>query len=198
MLTRLLNAPFRIQAMIAWSAALVLAIVLAWATFGLASALMGVRSRLLETRALAGRLSQVASTKRDAATRGLAPEDGGNGLFLEASSLTLARADLQQRINTVVGSQGTTIASAGNLPDIVEKQTQMIGIRADFSGPYDSVAKAIAALESSVPPLIIRALDIHAAGISAPNRAPELAAQLRVYTAVRVTDGATSTDGTSR
>jgi Type II secretion system (T2SS), protein M subtype b len=187
LLTRLINAPMRLQK----SAAIAL-LLLSLAIAGMAGALSvdfmaGKRTVLIDLREKAGRLTQIVALKDsvkpsvDSST-----EDGSHSLFLEAESLTIGRANLQGRIEAIAQSNGLLLSSAGGLPDLEEAGLKLIGLRVDLSGGYDAVHKAIVDLETSKPPLMIRELALRLASGEAGDRPLELAAQIKIFGAFRL------------
>jgi hypothetical protein len=194
MLTALLNAPMIVQRAVAFSifacgAALLLG--LAWSVIdGLANrheTLLGVREQV-------GRLQRLAQTQLPAEAT-IEDKAGGLDLFASEPNLAIARANLQQRINDISASNNTPLASVSNLPDSEQDGVTLIGLRVDFSGGYDDVLRTVAAIEASIPLLIIRELNVHAAGVEQLDHPPELAAQLRVFGAIRVVAPADASSG---
>lgn len=158
--------------------------VAAFVLWSFAASIGEARASLVEARERAGILLELARTDLSAL-----PDDGadsaGNALFIEAPSLVLARAALQGRINAIAKANNVLVASAGNLPDLDEGGSMMIGLRIDFSGTYLDVNKTVHAIETSMPPLLVKEMDVRAAGVAKAGTPPELAAQLRIFGAVR-------------
>ena len=119
LLTRLMNAPMRLQKIIA---AALMALGFAFACAIVASAFALVRDRQSELTGLrekAGRLEQIVSMKGGV---GPAPDEPADAaaqpLFLEAESLTIGRANLQSRMDAIAQSSGLLLSSAGGLPNL--------------------------------------------------------------------------------
>jgi Type II secretion system (T2SS), protein M subtype b len=187
LLTRLINAPVRLQKC---AAAALLALGLALACALAASAFVFIRDKqaeLTDLREKAGRLAQIAAMKGSVE---LSPDDPAGAdsqpLFLEAQSVTIGRANLQSRVDAIAQSNGLLLSSAGGLPDLEENGLRLIGLRADLSGGYDAVHKAIVDLETSKPPLMVRELSIRLASGEAGDRPVELAAQIKLFGAFRL------------
>jgi Type II secretion system (T2SS), protein M subtype b len=188
LLTRLMNAPIRLQKC---AAALLLAVGFALALVLAASAFAFVgakHAQLLDLRDNAGRLAQIAGMKSGlrSAKNDLAGADS-KSLFLEAESLTIGRANLQSRVDAIARSNGLLLSSAGGLPDIEENGLKLIGLRIDLSGGYDAVQKAIVDLETTKPPLMVRELAVRLASGESGDRPLELAAQIKLFGAFRTT-----------
>lgn len=198
MFVRLLNAPPRLQS--AFALALLAAILLgaggvAWSV---AAGLFEQKRELIELRERAGRLQRLAATTLPQEDIGVDP-DQTRQLFMVATSLVIARADLQQRLNAISAANAVNVASVGNLPDRAEKSGTSIGLRLQLSGTYENVLATVAAIEGGAPPLIVREMTINAVGLMQPGSPPELSAEMRVYAAVRLAEDAeTSTKDTAR
>lgn len=159
-----------------------------WAAASVAGGLIAQRETLQQTRERAGKLIQFTASGLPLTAD--VTGDGQAELFMAAPSMAIARADLLERINSIASAHSSFVASVGNLPDLAEDYTALIGLRVDFSGAYDDVAKTILAMETSMPPLVIKELSVRSAGVEQPDRPPELAAQLLVYSPVRTEDAA--------
>lgn len=184
MLSKLINAEMRTQKATALGLTVIAVAVAAFVLWSFAASIGEARASLVEARERAGILLELARTDLSAL-----PDDGadsaGNALFIEAPSLVLARAALQGRINAIAKANNVLVASAGNLPDLDEGGSMMIGLRIDFSGTYLDVNKTVHAIETSMPPLLVKEMDVRAAGVAKAGTPPELAAQLRIFGAVR-------------
>ena len=158
-----------------------------------ADIIVGKASQLTEMRERAGRLTQIIALK-DAAKlpiefRGAS---GGESLFIEAESVAIGRANLQSRIDAITQSNGLLLSSAGGLPDADEGGLKLVGLRIDLSGPHDALNKAMVDMEISKPPLIIREVSIRLAAGEGGDSPPELAAQIKLYSAFRQSGPAAS------
>jgi hypothetical protein len=187
LLTRLINAPMRVQECAA-AALLALGLTLGYALGASAFTLVrNKQAQLTDLREKAGRLAQIAGMKDSVDP---APDNSANAdsqsLFLEAESLTIGRANLQSRVDAITQSNGLLLSSVGGLPDLEENGLKLIGLRVDFSGGYDAVHKAILDLETSKPPLMVRELAIRLASGEGADRPLELAAQIKLFGAFRL------------
>lgn len=183
--TRLLNASFGVQALVAWGVLALLVVLVATNLLGLTTGIGESYATLTETRERVGKLTQFTAIDLSQFPE---PSQSGDtiNLFMPAPSLAIARANLQQRVTELATTSNVLIASAGNLPDLQENDATMIGLRVDFSGSYDNVARMVMALETATPPLILKELNVNVVGEDLPDRPPELSVQLRVYGAVRI------------
>jgi Type II secretion system (T2SS), protein M subtype b len=191
MLTRLINAPLSLQRAAALSfAALVLALLSALGSTAWGD-LESRHAEILSLRERAGHMTQIIALKDSAK----APEEGAGGsndssMFAEAESLTIGRAMLQGRIEAIAQSNGLQISSAGALPDSQENGLTLVGQRIDFSGTYDAVHSAFLEMETSMPPMLVREASIRVSAGEAGDRPLELAAQIKIFSALRLTDPA--------
>jgi Type II secretion system (T2SS), protein M subtype b len=188
LLTRLINAPVHLQkcaAAVLLALGLTLAYALGASAFGFGR---DKQAELTDLREKAGRLAQIAGMKDsvDAAPDDPAYADS-QSLFLEAESLNIGRANLQSRVDAIAQGNGLLLSSAGALPDLEENGLKLIGLRVDFSGGYDAVHKAILDLETSKPPLMVRELAVRLASGEGGDRPLELAAQIKLFGAFRLT-----------
>ncbi|NJS14004.1 MAG: hypothetical protein HC788_04550 [Sphingopyxis sp.] len=186
MLTQLINAPLLAQRLIAL---LIAALVMAGGIGVVVTVgfhFSALNSGLTEQRERAGHLKQVLILKNAVSTT-KQPNKGnlGQRLFLEAPSLTIARADLQSHIGALAQSNGVMIDSAGNMPDILEDGLTMIGLRFDMSGRHDDVHRTIVDIEAGVPPLFVRDWIVRVIGGEAGDQALQIAVQFQVFAAYR-------------
>lgn len=183
---RLLNAPRPLQTAAAILLAMLAGAALLWFVSTIIGHFIQQRDELDASRENVGRLMRFAEMDLSQVSHPALSGPGTDELFVHAPSIAIARADLQQRIGTIVGSQNTYLASVGNAPDLNENNATLIGMRVDFSGSYVDVTNALYLLETSTPPLILRDMSLNASGVDLTDRPPELAAQLHVYAAVRI------------
>jgi hypothetical protein len=80
---------------------------------------------------------------------------------LEGASDAIASATLQTRIEELAASVGATIGSTESLPAEVRGGYRRIGLRYALSGPYETLVKLLAKLETATPPLVIDNLAVH-------------------------------------
>jgi general secretion pathway protein M len=105
---------------------------------------------------------------------------------LDGASDAIASANLQSRIEGLAASAGIAIGSTESLPAETRGGYRRIGLRFALSGPYETLVKLIAALETAAPPLVIDNLQIHGVlrrpGLPpTPGYEPGLDAGLDVY-----------------
>lgn len=189
MLTRLMNAPDLLQrASALMLLALALALSLAVGATG-QNYLQSRRAEVLVLRERAGQMMQIIALKDTLKVPINNMDD--TPLFVEAGSPTIGRATLQGRIEAVALSNGLQISSAGALPDSREGRLMLVGQRVDLSGGYDAIQSALLELETSRPPMLVREFAIRLISGEAGDRPIELAAQIKVYSALRLggTDG---------
>ncbi len=192
LLTRLMNAPVNFQKTIATGILVLLfGIIGIMAWLGIV-VIQDQRSALHEMRERAGKLTRMVAMKNNLQpSNAPAIANDDRQLFLEAESITIGRANLQSSIDAIAQSNGLVLASAGGVPDIDEKGIALIGIRIDASGSYEALQKALVDIETSKPPLMVRELVMRLASGEAGDRPVELAAQIKIFGAFRLT-GATA------
>ena len=86
---------------------------------------------------------------------------GSRKITLEGASDAVAAATLQSRIEELASSSGATIGSTESLPPEARAGYRRIGLRYVLSGPYETLIRFLAKLESANPPLVIDNLHIH-------------------------------------
>jgi general secretion pathway protein M len=86
---------------------------------------------------------------------------GTRKVTLEGASDAIASANLQSHIEELATSLGATIGSTESLPAEVRSGYRRIGLRYVLSGPYETLVKLLARLETATPPLVIDNLHIH-------------------------------------
>jgi hypothetical protein len=202
MLTRLINAPHFLQrAAVLSLAALALALVSALGAVAWGY-LESRQAEILSLRERAGHMTQIIALKDSAK----APEEGvgavnDSSMFVEAESLTIGRAMLQARIEAIAQSNALQISSAGALPESLENGLTLVGQRIDFSGTYDAVHSALLEMETSMPPMLVREASIRVSAGEAGDRPLELAAQIKIFSALRLAGpapgSATAAEGTT-
>lgn len=86
---------------------------------------------------------------------------GTRKVTLEGASDAIAAAALQSRIEELAASVGATIGSTESLPAEARAGYRRIGLRYVLSGPYETLVKFLAKLDSATPPLVIDNLHLH-------------------------------------
>lgn len=188
LLARLLNAPIRFQKTIAGGLLILICAIAGGFAWVVVETVAADRARLIELREWAGKLTQMAAMKKDLQPLNFDTTNAANQqLFLKAESITIGRANLQSSIDAIAQSNSLLLASAGSVPDIDEKGIKLIGLRIDVSGSYQAIQKAIADIETAKPPLLVRELTLRLTSGEAGNRPIELAAQIKIFGAFRLT-----------
>ncbi|MER8583586.1 type II secretion system protein GspM [Mesorhizobium sp. M1423] len=141
------------------------------------------RAGIEEKREILGQLQAVAAlAKRLDSAPDLAA--AANPEFLTGESEAVIRGGLQTRLNAIAASNGVTVLSAGNAPALSEAGLDLIGLRANLSGPLEGVHNAILAIETSLPILFIREATLRTTNVGpAAGRTgdPELFAEILFY-----------------
>jgi hypothetical protein len=126
--------------------------------------LYGQRAAVLENRRmLLPRLNAAVEELPELRARveGLQAAAGTRKVTLDGASDAIAAASLQSRIEEFAASVGATIGSTESLPAEVRSGYRRIGLRYVLSGPYETLVKFLAKLETATPPLVIDNLHIH-------------------------------------
>ncbi len=109
---------------------------------------------------------------------------GKRTVTLDGSSDAVAAANLQSRIEGLAASVGAKISSTESLPAEIRGGYRRIGLRYVLNGPYETLAKLLAKLETATPPLVVDNLHIRGR-LRSPRRGAtetaELDAGLDVY-----------------
>ena len=96
--------------------------------------------------------------------------DGSREITLDGASDALASANLQSRIEGFAAASGISIGSTESVPAEPRGAYRRIGLRLVLNGPYDTLVKLLAKLETATPPLIVDNLQIHGV-VRRPGRA---------------------------
>ena len=103
-----------------------------------ATELPALRARLAELRA-------TASTSK---------------VTLDGANDAIASANLQSRVDALATSLGVTLGSAEALPAVDRGGFRRIGLRIAVHGDYENLVRLMAAIDASVPPLVLDNLHI--------------------------------------
>lgn len=194
LLTRLMNTPQTFQRKVALGLGLLTLVLLAATGWLVAHSLSGTRTTLHDMRTRAGSALQILNIKQSQRANAAPDALAGLGpMFQEATSLTIGRANLQSRLDAIVRSNALVLASAVSLPDSDEHGYSFIGLRIDISGSDEAIHKAVVDIETIKPPLFIREFSARLTAGEAGDRPVEMAAQLKIFTAFRLT-GLTAND----
>lgn len=103
-------------------------------------------------------------------------------LMLEGASDAIASAALEGDIEKFAAAAGARVGSTEILPVQTQGHYHRVGLRLLISGPYESLMKLLAKIETATPPLVIDDLQIRSLlrRVGAPT-APGLDASLEVY-----------------
>ncbi len=135
-----------------------------------------------------GRLEQL---ERMAASRepiqrliaGIQQDRNAAAQYLPQSAPSLAAAELQQRVKTVVEAAGGTLRSTQALPPAEEGNAVKVTVSAAMTGDTESLQKILHALEAQTPLLFVDNLDV-----TARENRPRLASgRLASYSRIQLT-----------
>lgn len=113
------------------------------------------RALVVKLNAIAGELPSLRA--RVAELRAVVATDK---LTLDGASDPIASAALQGRIEALASTAGVTIGSTESMPAEVQGGYRRLGLRLMINGPYESLAKLLAGLEATRPPLIVDNLQV--------------------------------------
>lgn len=189
-LTGLLNATTAVRRSVAIVIAMGLVLLSGFILWAACSHIAAIQAQIVEKRTILGNLNTVvelANQSGKASPAELADADADSE-FLTGASEAVIRGALQSRFNAIASSSGAVVLSAGNAPALEQDGTSYIGLRANLSGPWESVHNTILALESSRPVLFIREASLRSTETTtAPNQTvePEVFAEILFYGALR-------------
>lgn len=180
MMLRLVNAPPKIQRVIALLF-LVVFILVVICTIG--AGLRGLGQSFAEIedkRRLLGRLEAVRSAATVFLKANPMPTLGGDQLFLQGENEAVITAGLQGWLQEQAASAGAQINSVSNARMDGENDIALVGLRANISGSMEAIHQVVAAVEASQPRLFIKEMDLQsnyqeAYGLDTP---PELSATI--------------------
>jgi hypothetical protein len=184
----LFRAPQRTRTIIATALAVAVATMLLGAVWSVISLAAQGQRDVSHRRELLGRLSAMVARKGVLLHEiELDRASIDNADFLPGESEALARGNLQAAIGELVTARGANVVSVSNLPDMASEGMQYVGARADLSGTFEAVYRAIAAIEASRP-IIIRELKMSASGaddLSNASEPPVIFVELQVFAAIK-------------
>jgi hypothetical protein len=140
-------------------------------------------AHLTELRQLAGRLAAFSS-QIGQGTLPIQDLNAASDIFFTASSLNIAKADLQSKVEQLAQANGLGIASIGSTPDMEWQGLRFIGIRADLAGSQDAIYALMLDLEQSTPSLVVREASLRITGGELGDRPVEMGAQIQVFALV--------------
>jgi hypothetical protein len=153
------------------------------------SALFEDRDReILQQRVVLARLQAVAS--REPSVRSQAKQTAlGEGEFLTGKTDGAVGADLQTRLKSMVEAAGAKLRSVRSLQPKTDAQMKYIGSHIELVGPIAAIHRAVHAIESAKPYLLVAGGTIRLTppiGHVGIPREPVVEAQLDVFGAVRI------------
>lgn len=98
-------------------------------------------------------------------------------ITVDGASESIASANLQSELEELAASAAVAISSIEGVPAEARGAYRRIGLRIAITGPYESIVKLLAAIETASPPLVVENLQIH--GV------PQVQSLLQTQTTVR-------------
>lgn len=189
-LTGLLNATTAVRRSVAIAIALALAFIAVLVLWIACSHIAAVQAQIVEKRMTLGNLNAVVELANQAGKSSPAERADADAdpEFLSGASEAVIRGALQARFNAIASTAGATVLSAGNAPALEQDGISYIGLRANLSGPWESIHNTVLALETSRPVLFIREASLRAtetAPVSNQTVEPEVFAEVLFYGALR-------------
>ncbi len=121
------------------------------------------QARLDHQRLLLPHLEAVGATlpALRARIRALTAAARTQNVTLDGESDAIASANLESRIEALASKAGASMGSTESLPAVSVDGYRRIGLRLVLSGPYETLIKLVATIETATPPLVIDNLQIH-------------------------------------
>lgn len=187
-LTGLLNASTAVRRSAAMALALALALIVGLIFWTACGHIAAIQAQIVEKRTILGNLNAIVELANRSGTSSPAERADADPEFLTGASEAVIRGALQARFNAIASTTGATVLSAGNAPALEQDGMSYVGLRANLSGPWESIHNTVLALESSRPVLFIREASLRATETATvPNQAvePEVFAEVLFYGALR-------------
>jgi general secretion pathway protein M len=112
-------------------------------------------------------------------------QHNGRRFFLKNTATNLAGAELQELVRAGIESSGGRVTTSQNIAPKESGDYHQITVNVQFSATTENLQKALQALESRTPYLIIESLTLRPMNVNrtfkpAPGREPEINAQIEV------------------
>ena len=186
-LTTIMNAPLGIQRLIAISVLLLFSLLVAAAMYISATNFKANAEQIVEKRFSLGRLKAVSELSATLEQSPTATENASQSVdFLEGSSEAVILASLQGRLNEIARKTKVTIQSVANLPVRTKENIRFAGVAADVQGTDEAIHALLFDIETSVPYLVIRKLNLRTVtvGGGGARGAPILVARVEFFGAL--------------
>lgn len=148
-------------------------------------------AQILEQRAMLARFKAVAGQESALqAAAGKVVTDHGE--YLAGKAEGVIGADLQTRLKGMAQAAGVKVRSVRGLPTQGDEQTRYVGSRIELFGSLAAIHRAIHAIESARPFLLVKAAALRLSppiGQTGTPQEPIIEAQLDVFGAVRIEAG---------
>ncbi|MBX4907033.1 MULTISPECIES: type II secretion system protein GspM [Rhizobium] len=183
LLIGLMNAPQRVQQMVAFGLLAFGTLCVIWISVLTGDQLRGLASDIDAKRFELGKLNAILSRRPlDGASTAISA-DVAAALYLQGDTMPVTRARLQERINAIAGEAGAVVISISVLSESSRDGVPLIGVTADIQGSLSSVHRAMVGIETSRPPLVIRKATIRATN---PIQQGQLQAPLQLSTSMEI------------
>lgn len=174
-LARLVAAPKAVQAAVALG--LLLAMIAAplaivWFAYGQIAQL---QNETLALREELGRRQQIALQLPDLRASQAAALSGDS--FLRATSISLARAELQARVSAMAGARSLTLVSVSNLSEIETSGITWVGLDLTVTGDNNALYRFVSDMENTAPPFVVSRF---AARVGTSSQPEDLTLQIRI------------------
>lgn len=182
LLITVMNLPIMVQRLIAIST-LALGVTLTLATAWAAVAIIDQQSdEITEARHALARFDQLIAL--DGTLSKVPAATNASQEFLAGATEPVIQAELQNKLNSLAGTAGATVVSAGGLPTLEKNKVKYVGVRASLQGRLTAIHAIILQLEAEKPYIIVRELILNGTGAANGGRlvAPiELSVQLSFF-----------------
>ncbi|MGX5805653.1 type II secretion system protein GspM [Bradyrhizobium sp. Arg314] len=188
LLTRILNAPVLIRRTLALTITVLAISLVGWVVFAAAGSIASARADIEQKREALGQIEAVIALAKNIESAAAPVATADSKEFLTGDSEAVIRGALQTRLNAMAASNGVTVLSAGNAPALSEDGVAYLGLRANVSGPLESVHGFLLSLETTLPVLFLREATLRTTNISpsaSPASPPEIFVEVLFYGALQ-------------
>lgn len=186
-LTSIMNLSIAMQRTIAFSMLIVCCSILLGAGYVGVSNFKANAEAIVEKRFALGRLKAVAQlgSVLEKSTEQTVVK-GSNSDFLEGSSEAVILAGLQGRLNEIAKSHRVLVQSVANLPIRTKDEIRFAGVAADVQGTDQSIHALLFEIETSVPYLVIRKVNLRSVSGAGTKQSgpPQLVARIEFFGAL--------------
>lgn len=186
-LTTIMNAPLAIQRLLAIGVFLIACLLVTSLGYIGVTNFKANTAEIVEKRYTLGRLKAVAELGSALEQPSNSPNTASANLeFLEGSSEAVILAGLQGRLNEMARKNKVNVQSVANLPVRTKDGIRFAGVAADVQGTDQAIHALLFDIETSVPYLVIRKLNLRTISVGGNRRKgpPQLIARVEFFGAL--------------